>query len=93
MASKEIDLYLQKLYCSLDLPSSYATKNTLYEAAQEKFSKVKLNPAENWLSKQLTYTLHKPVYQTFQTCPVIVYVIDGVVAVRSSRFIKTSQRK
>ena len=76
MASKEIDLYLQKLYCSLDLPSSYATKSTLYEAAQEKFSKVKLNPAENWLSKQLTYTLHKPVYQTFQTCPVNVYVID-----------------
>ena len=28
------------------------------------------------MSKQLTYALHKPIYQTFQTGPVIVYVID-----------------
>ena len=61
---------------SLDFPSSYASKNTLYQAAQEKFSKVKLNQVENWLSKQLAITLHKPVYRTFQTHPVIVYVID-----------------
>ena len=76
MASKEIDSYLEKLYYSLDLPSSYASKNTLYQAAREKFSEVKLNQVENWLSKQLIYTLHKPVYQTFQTRPVIVYAID-----------------
>ena len=37
---------------------------------------MKLNQVENWLSKQLTYTLHKPVYQTIQTRPVIVYAID-----------------
>ena len=76
MTSKEIDLYLQKLYYLLDLPSSYASKSTLYQAAQENFSEVKLNQVKNCLSKQLTYTLHKPVYQTFQTCQVIVYVID-----------------
>ena len=28
------------------------------------------------LSKQLTYTLHKLIYQTFQIRPVIVYAID-----------------
>ena len=75
MTSKEIDLYLEKLYYSLVLPSSYASKNTLYQAAREKFPEVKLNQIENWLSKQLAYTLHKPVYKTFQTRPVIVYVI------------------
>ena len=37
---------------------------------------MKLNQVENWLSKQLTYTLHKPVYQAFQTRPMIVYAID-----------------
>ena len=37
---------------------------------------LKLNQVENWLSKQLAYTLHKPVYQTFQTRPVNVYAID-----------------
>ena len=76
MASKEVDSYLEKLYYSLDLPSSYASKNTLYQAAREIFSEVKLNQVENWLSKQLACTLHKPVYQTFQTRSVIVYVID-----------------
>ena len=43
--------------------------------ARENFPEVKLNQVENWLSKQLTYTLHKPVYRTFQTRPVIVYAI------------------
>ena len=76
MASKEVDSYLEKLYYSLDLPSSYASKNTLYQAAREKFPEMRLNQIENWLSKQLTYTLHKPVYQTFQTRPMIIYAID-----------------
>ena len=72
MTRKEIDLYLEKLYYSRDLPSSYASKNTLYQPAREKFPKYKLNQVENWLSKQLTDTLHKSVYKTFQTRPVIV---------------------
>ena len=76
MASKEIDSCLEKLYYSLVLPSPYASKNTLYQAAPKKFPEVKLNQVENWLSKQLTHTLHKPIYQTFQTCPVIVYATD-----------------
>ena len=76
MASKEIDWYLETLYYSLDLPSSYASDNTLYQAALEKFPEVKLNQVENWLSKRLTFALHKAVYQTFQTHPAIVYAID-----------------
>ena len=75
MTSKEIDSCLEKLYYSLDLPSPYASKNTLYQAAPKKFPEVKLNQVENWLSKQLAYTLHKPVYKIFQTRPVIVYAI------------------
>ena len=47
--------------------------------AQEKFSQVKLNQVENWLSNQITYALHKPVYQIFQTRPVIVYAIDELL--------------
>ena len=71
MTRKEIDLYLDKLYYSLDLPSSYASKSTLYQPAREKFPKYKLNQVENGLSKQLTGTLHKSAYKTFQTRPVI----------------------
>ena len=71
MTRKEIDLYLDKLYYSLDLPNSYASKSTLYQPAREKFPKYKLNQVENGLSKQLTGTLHKSAYKTFQTCPVI----------------------
>ena len=47
MASKEVDSYLEKLYYSLDLPSSYASKNTLYQAAREKFPEMRLNQIEN----------------------------------------------
>ena len=71
MSSKEI-----KLYYSLDSSGSYAGKNTLYQAARKKFPEIKLTQVENWLSKQLTYALHKPVYQSFQTRPVVVYAID-----------------
>ena len=71
MTRKEIDLYLDKLYYSLDLPSSYASKSTLYQPAREKFPKYKLNQVENGLSKQLTGTLHKSANKTFQTRPVI----------------------
>ena len=42
MVSKEIDLYLKKLYYSLDLTSSYASKNTLYQVAREKFLEMKV---------------------------------------------------
>ena len=66
MSSKEIDIYLEKLYYSLDSSGSYAGK----------FPEIKLTQVENWLSKQLTYALHKPVYQSFQTRPVVVYAID-----------------
>ena len=76
MTSKEIHLYLEKWYYSLDFPSSYPSKNTLYQVPRERFPEVKLNQVESWPSKQLTYTLHKPVYQTFQIRPVIVYAID-----------------
>ena len=75
MTSKEIDLYLEKLYHSLDLPSSYASKNTLPDGSG-KIPRIETHKVEKWLSKQLTYTLHKLLYQTFQTRPVIVYSID-----------------
>ena len=71
MVSKEIDLHLEKLYYSLDLPS----KNTLYQVDRGRFPKVELNQVGNWLFEQSAYTLHKPVYKTFQTRPVIVYAI------------------
>ena len=76
MSSNQIDIYLEKLYYSLHSPSSYAGKNTLYQAARKKFPVIELTHVENWLSKQLTYTLHKPVYQFFQTRPVVVYAMD-----------------
>ena len=64
-------------YCEmLDLPGFYTAKNTLFQGARAKFQEVRLNQLENWLSKQLAYNLHKPVYQTFQIHLMIVYAID-----------------
>ena len=76
MLNKEIHIYLEKMYYSLDSPSSYACKSTPYQTSRKKFPEIKLTQVKKWLSKQLTYTLHKPVYQSFQTRPVVVYAID-----------------
>ena len=35
----------------------------------------KLTQVESWLSKQLAYTLLKPLYQSFQTHPVVLYAV------------------
>ena len=42
----------------------------------ENSAEVKLNQVENWLSKQLTYSLHKLVYQIFRTHSMVVHAID-----------------
>ena len=74
MMSKETDPYQEKLYYFLDLPNSYAGKSAPGDLAT--ISQIKLNQVENWMSKQLTYVLHKPIDQTFQTSTKIFYAID-----------------
>ena len=72
MMCKEVDIYLKKLYYLLVSPRFYAGKNTLCQTSWKNFPKLKLTQIENCLSKQLAYTLHRPVHHFFQMPPVVV---------------------
>ena len=67
---------LEELYYSLKSPVSFASVEKLYKAAKQKDESISRKYVENWLSSQLTYTLHKPVKLNFKTRPVLVYDID-----------------
>ena len=68
-------LYSRKMFFSFSFNSSPAVNLDILIKLRDSL-KVKLNQIENWLSRQLTYTLQKPVYQTFQTHFEIFYPID-----------------
>ena len=67
---------LTKLYYSLSSPSSFASIKSLYENAKKENPNVSLEEVKQWLSEQLTYTLHRPVVRKFKTRPVVVYNMD-----------------
>ena len=67
---------LKNLYYSLDSNVSFAGREILYKAAKLKNESITRKDVNNWLSSQLTYTLHKPVNQRFKTRAVVVYDID-----------------
>jgi len=67
---------LERLYYSLDSDVSFSGREKLYEAAKQADKSITRKDVNDWLSSQLTYTLHKPVRQTFKTRPVMVYDMD-----------------
>ena len=74
--NKATDELLNNLYFNPDLPSSFSSVRTLFSAAKKENPAIKLDEVKKWLSKQLTYTLHKPVPKTYRTRPVLVHSID-----------------
>ena len=71
-----LECQINVLYYSLSSPAAYIGRNRLYKEAKKKKEVLTLEDVDRWLSKQLSYTLHKPVRKTFKTRPVIVYDID-----------------
>ena len=43
-------------------PAAYAGEQALYKLAKQLSKKVKLQDIRDWLRKQQTYTLHKPIH-------------------------------
>lgn len=70
------DTLLNDLFYSLDSSVSYGSPNSLFKVAKERDPSISLKEVKEWLSSQLTYTLHKPVRKTFPTRPVVVHGID-----------------
>jgi hypothetical protein len=67
---------LSKLYYSLDSPASFSGKEKLFKEAIRLDGRITRKNVDDWLRKQITYTLHRPVQLKFETRPVIVYDID-----------------
>ena len=76
--NKEIEKVLSELYHSLKSDVSFSSPLKLYRAAKLRIPDLKLKVVKNWLSKDLTYTLHHPIRRSYTTRIVLVHYIDDV---------------
>ena len=60
----------------LKSPAGYAGEQALYKLAKKSSKKVKLQDVRDWLRKQQTYTLHKPIHKKFLRRKTVVTGID-----------------
>ena len=67
---------LRSIYENASSPRSYGGVESLYREAKKQKIKVSRQQVEKWLSKELSYTLHKPVRKRFSRNKTIVFYID-----------------
>src|SRR6266436_5809779 len=63
---------LSKLYYDSSSPAGFSSVAKLYNIAKREIPELKLGDVKDWLSGQLTYTLHKPARRRFVRNPIIV---------------------
>jgi len=63
---------LSKIYYDPSNPGSFSSAEKLFEEAKLKNGTLTLKEVKDWLSGELTYTLHKPVRKTFGRNRVII---------------------
>jgi len=66
---------LKGLYYNTESPTAYTGVNKLFKAAKAKDQSITLRDVKDWLKKQYTYTLHKPIRKRY---PRRQYFVDGV---------------
>lgn len=66
--------YLKSIYYDHKNPASFSSPQNLYKAVKHK--DITLPEVKDWLSKQVTYTLHKSRRKTFKRNPTVVSNID-----------------
>ena len=76
MENNTMEELLEKLYYSFDHPFAYSSAYSLYREAKKYSKDVRFKDVKKWLSKELTYTLHRPVRRNFKTRKVMVYSMD-----------------
>ena len=67
---------LEQLYNNPKSPAAYAGEQALYKLAKQSSKKVKLKDVRDWLRKQQTYTLYKPIRKKFLRHETVVAGID-----------------
>ena len=63
---KTIDKILNEVYYDLKSPASYAGILKILEEARKKNPKIKIEDVVKFLTKEKTYTLHKPIRKRFK---------------------------
>ena len=71
-----VTMKLEQLYYNPKSPAAYAGEQALYKLAKQSSKKVKLQDVRDWLRKQQTYTLHKPIRKKFLRRKTVVAGID-----------------
>ena len=73
LENENINDYLKSLYHNITLPSSFSSKQKLYNAAKEKFgSKISMHDINHFLKGEKSYTKHDNVPRTFRKRQVMV---------------------
>ena len=67
---------LSSIYYNTKNSASFSSIKNLFKEAKKKNNSITLKDVKDWLSKQITYTLHKPIKKKFQRNKIIVARID-----------------
>ena len=67
---------LHDLYYNVNSSSAFTGKNAFFKEAKKQIPSLTRKYVDNWLQKQLTYTLHKPVRYNFKRVRTYVKGID-----------------
>ena len=61
----DVEEYLSNIYYDAKHPASYGSVGSLFKFAKQRYNNISLNDIKLWLSKQLTYTLHRYARKNF----------------------------
>src|SRR5260370_15007381 len=73
---KNINFLLNKYYYDIKEPSSFQSANKIQSVVKNYISDIKLNDIKNWLLKQDTHGIHKPIKLHFKRNPIVSKTID-----------------
>ena len=76
ISSGSINELLSSIYYDTKNSASFSSIKNLLNEAKKQIKEIKISDVKEWLSKQITYTLHKPVKRNFKRNRIIVKKID-----------------
>ena len=76
LSLKKLHKILSRVYFNPSSPVAFAGVNAVYKHVTSLGHVCKRSAVQTWLSKQLSYSLHKPARRRFRRRPVIVNSID-----------------
>ncbi|RWS25072.1 hypothetical protein B4U80_06846 [Leptotrombidium deliense] len=74
--NKDKETLLKSIYYNPEHPAAFSSSQNLFKYAKLRSSDLTLNEVKNWLSGEITYTLHKPIRRNFKRNKIIVEGID-----------------